>query len=715
MRSQDSSDSRGSGSGLITPRRDATSSARVEFTVDRPSFQQLVAEPTLCAVDRICHSLDQANYDDAAIRALARLELGLDVPSEALLEVLVGLDTRNITVFIALARNVATKVMLERLRCGHFGDNSSELDRTILAACVVWLSNPTDEMRAQIVPLLRRAARWHHMPLVACAFLGWLVVQVDDQHLREIFQARHGAADTPLARLLGDQVREMRFAPLDQLVAGLPSTTNDPVLKVASVVAPLRKVGRNEPCPCGSGSKYKRCHADRPEEITPPLPSRAEVFKAISSRLSPEDIPRLSRSAVAALDVSLVRSTTLPFVLQSFAYSRDWQRARRARDEIARRYGRAEADSRWCFVVYEAIRARQFDVARELFAELQNPSDAKDLEFELELHELGARNREIFAPLERAAETALRRGTPGGGALARAVLHTMPALGILVARGAQPDICDADPDELRGFLNEIEDARNTLGMAPNDPAWGIYGLTEESEDNDDQDDQAPERDDREREGMAKVAADLQAKLDQTTGRLNDLQRQLAEQSRAAAVERPAPLTPAATPAPDAEQRARQKQRIEELEGLVREGNTERGALRRALSELTRRSASPATPAGNRREDADTHEDQFADVVEPAGGRRVLVPAFSAIAETALAEVPREVAAATVVAVGRLAAGESGVWRRIKQAKGTTLQVLMARIGIHHRLLFRADGGRLEMLDLVTRESLQTVLKRLRAM
>jgi preprotein translocase subunit SecA len=23
---------------------------------------------------------------------------------------------------------------------------------------------------------------------------------------------------------------------------------------------PARKIGRNEPCPCGSGKKYKQCH-----------------------------------------------------------------------------------------------------------------------------------------------------------------------------------------------------------------------------------------------------------------------------------------------------------------------------------------------------------------------------------------------------------------------------------------------------------------------
>jgi len=42
------------------------------------------------------------------------------------------------------------------------------------------------------------------------------------------------------------------------------------------------------------------------------------------------------------------------------------------------------------------------------------------------------------------------------------------------------------------------------------------------------------------------------------------------------------------------------------------------------------------------------------------------------------------------------------------------QVLLGRIGIHYRLLFRTDANALEVIDLVTRESLMTMLKRLRS-
>jgi preprotein translocase subunit SecA len=34
----------------------------------------------------------------------------------------------------------------------------------------------------------------------------------------------------------------------------------------APQVREVRKVGRNEPCPCGSGKKYKHCHGQLARE-----------------------------------------------------------------------------------------------------------------------------------------------------------------------------------------------------------------------------------------------------------------------------------------------------------------------------------------------------------------------------------------------------------------------------------------------------------------
>jgi preprotein translocase subunit SecA len=42
--------------------------------------------------------------------------------------------------------------------------------------------------------------------------------------------------------------------------AGGPRQSSGSPPKVETIVRDERKVGRNEPCPCGSGKKYKQCH-----------------------------------------------------------------------------------------------------------------------------------------------------------------------------------------------------------------------------------------------------------------------------------------------------------------------------------------------------------------------------------------------------------------------------------------------------------------------
>ncbi|MCR9261508.1 MAG: preprotein translocase subunit SecA [Pseudomonadaceae bacterium] len=46
----------------------------------------------------------------------------------------------------------------------------------------------------------------------------------------------------------------------DAVAAGVSSGDSEPQDRVETFVRDERKVGRNEPCPCGSGKKYKQCH-----------------------------------------------------------------------------------------------------------------------------------------------------------------------------------------------------------------------------------------------------------------------------------------------------------------------------------------------------------------------------------------------------------------------------------------------------------------------
>jgi hypothetical protein len=60
------------------------------------------------------------------------------------------------------------------------------------------------------------------------------------------------------------------------------------------------KPGRNEPCPCGSGKKYKLCHAaqDRARETAPPAPAHplAADLQAAMALLGDPEVSKLSRA-----------------------------------------------------------------------------------------------------------------------------------------------------------------------------------------------------------------------------------------------------------------------------------------------------------------------------------------------------------------------------------------------------------------------------------
>jgi uncharacterized protein len=79
---------------------------------------------------------------------------------------------------------------------------------------------------------------------------------------------RHLPAETDEEReVVATLEREHPLATLDEAieelvltVADLSDLTSDSRYKVDTVKRDTPKVGRNDPCPCGSGKKYKHCH-----------------------------------------------------------------------------------------------------------------------------------------------------------------------------------------------------------------------------------------------------------------------------------------------------------------------------------------------------------------------------------------------------------------------------------------------------------------------
>jgi hypothetical protein len=64
------------------------------------------------------------------------------------------------------------------------------------------------------------------------------------------------------------------------------------------------KVGRNDPCPCGSGKKYKKCHMETYEAAAPFVrQAKASAFLCDSCRYNhPSDCTQPQRPNAKACD-----------------------------------------------------------------------------------------------------------------------------------------------------------------------------------------------------------------------------------------------------------------------------------------------------------------------------------------------------------------------------------------------------------------------------
>src|SRR5512134_4016384 len=96
----------------------------------------------------------------------------------------------------------------------------------------------------------------------------------------------------------------------------MKNCSTDSSLKSERRIPPLRmklkpvKIGRNDPCPCGSGLKYKKCCADKENAALPA--DLGEVYARkyrirIKTPADIEGIRRAGRLVVETLDLAAAR------------------------------------------------------------------------------------------------------------------------------------------------------------------------------------------------------------------------------------------------------------------------------------------------------------------------------------------------------------------------------------------------------------------------
>ncbi|HEX4452202.1 MAG TPA: SEC-C metal-binding domain-containing protein [Kofleriaceae bacterium] len=626
--------------------------------------------PELSAIEA---ALAACDHEDAALLAIARAR-NAAVPVELIARIAPGIElAATICGLVAIASgDKATLVDVIERRAFPQTKDTAELEGIVLYAA--WKAGAP---AARVLPELRRISV-RSMTAEGYALIAAMARALGDANANAVVKDIDHFADEYAKSVAADE-RAMTATP-DAVVAALPAEV-ELSRGGFTVRAAQKQVGRNDPCSCGSGLKFKKCCADKPVATPSPIPGVAweDFLSTAADQITDEHVGELELRDLVKIDFARMQAKPLVALVRRLADVRAWTHAERALAELDRVGNDAEAEDARDWLVQQALHCGELELVRAHVAKLSRTIA------ELYALDLAAPN-ERWQTLVGVARAAVASADKLPDIeLAYALLRVEPALGIIAARACIGTLHVDDPDAL---LDTVEEARDKLGLPPSDPAWRVLdALT------------VPSKQTRKRGKQAPPSEDV-ADRAQLVARIDELERSLAKARGELDAERTKPAAEL--------QRAHieDTSRIGELEGVIREGQAERAALRRELATL--QAATKVEPKKIVEEIDDDDGDEL-----PPGTRNVTLPRFDRKFADSIADVPQPVAAEALRTVGVLASGDGFVWRGVKQAKDMVRPLLMTRVGIHHRLLFRVEDGVLDVLDLITRETLLTVLKRIR--
>lgn len=612
-----------------------------------------------------------------------------------------------VPILVGCARGDRIGMLVDQVESGHLAWERQAL--ALLLAVELLEGEPPP---AKVLAHLRTLAR-KQLSDTAGMLVGLAVNQLDDSGVRRVASKWIAFALLGSARQMHGKLRAMlreepveTFRPLDEA----EGTEGGPVRS-------SRKVGRNEPCPCGSGRKYKRCcQKKQRDEPDGPAGKSSRVMTAEELDNRPGYLPGesgvgLRPQMIEALDFEKLSSMELIDALRMASQYCLWEQAEAAMEVLENRRdlpAGGDPDGWREELILDAIRAREVDLVQRQVALLRDEELRDSLQVRLILLQPGPKT------LDTLEETAVQGLRESEGStlidLAHALLEHHPALGVLVGRAA------IDPDRVLDsvtLLEAIEEARDRLGLAPGDLAEEIYDHL--------MDDRYEEgtASDKRSEELAAEREEQRKQLERYGREVEDLRKELRakeEQLRLFTEEHleRGLASPAGNPSEqDQESRIqRLREKIEEFKSRVTSVQQERRDLRRQLAHLAQKSRPRSVPAGSP-EPPDGDADALEVEARRPGRRRVLFPEFSHRARSSIDALQPRLARKTMAVVCALCAGDPSAWNEVKKLQAVE-DIWRARVGLSHRLLFTLgeESGVLTVVDVVPRKGLETAVRQL---
>jgi len=468
-----------------------------------------------------------------------------------------------------------------------------------------------------------------------------------------------------------------------------------------------RKVQRNEPCPCGSGKKFKHCCIDKHEErqhLASDVPGKTldEVREEKEAILTADRIKAMLPAELATMDAPRVAPGLRKALLQRLCEGEEV-------DAIAGFFEKVEWNDEYSDLLgYAAtLAARKGNAAVVERLVTACPDRLTKMNGRcnpmIELFRAERDDARFLDLLREYSSDAVDE--PGYlQTLAVALMCSrLPHLGIIAARTA---VLLADNQAMRSVLTrDMVFARDKLKLPYKDPIQGLLDKVTEM------DDEGPVTDE---------AADLRAELESMRDTYSRLREELAEQRRkvdiaqrrlARSESRPDRTD---SPAPEDPSRvAKLQANLEALEKRFKGVQEERSELRKKLEDSRRTTEAMRASAEKQseQEEDDSDGEGWSPVDDP-GGRQVRLPEFTKRFRDALKRMSPRVVRAALRRIGGMSAGEASAFVGEDQLEDNKTY-RRVKIEKDWRLLYKFDGDTLVIADLVHRSKLDLGVFKLR--
>jgi hypothetical protein len=500
----------------------------------------------------------------------------------------------------------------------------------------------------------------------------------------------------------------LRVARLDVL-AEVPEKPKQPsriLARGTTMRRAVARIGRNEPCPCGSGQKYKRCCYEKDqkrlhESTHVAGKTKRELDAAPEPYLTLEDIKGTHTYAIAKWDPLKIKPELRKEYLEHLAGYKLWDRV----VEVYSILGfTTEIEKPWKTAVDFAAENGRKDIVEALINIRRKAEPEQNFEIGLlpKLLLAGDDAKEKLRLLNECALAALKSDDPE--VLDEFAMHmigemTRP-LGIFVIRSMIPILPREKATELFEYLLR---ARDALQLPPDDPFSDVIDkllLRKNDED------EAPDAGD-----LRRAKRNLEKKSEEVRHMKEDLarlQRDLTlREKKTTRIEN----VPHASTPQDESVVKELRQKVDSLKGELNNQHTERNELRRALQEAKEELEQTRKQTPTRESDVQLDEGDMLLPQEPTSNHPVRLIQFPRKFSESLSAIPRHIARSTMSTLGRIAAGEPAAFVgavRLKACPDVTRQ----RIGSDYRLLFKLHPETVEIMDIINRRDLEKIIKSL---